>query len=145
MERHGIRALIDHYAEKRAEMEKGAEEAPADMGGEVNQVPKSHGLRTLLDYYLEKLAGPPIDEYKGMTISINHRQTELRHQEPHIHVRHGGHRASIEIASGRKLDGRMPKQQLSDISDWLKKERGAANEIWDTQDFGLIKRRKGKP
>jgi len=52
------------------------------------------------------------------------------HGMPHVHVTGPDFRASVSIATGSVLTGRLPTSTLREVQDWLNMNRPAALEQW---------------
>ncbi len=51
---------------------------------------------------------PKISRFFGIIVAMYYND----HEPPHFHARYGKHKAAIEIASLRILDGRLPPRAL---------------------------------
>ena len=57
---------------------------------------------------------PEICRFFGIVIAIFHRE----HGVAHFHVTYGEHDATIEIATGKVLAGRLPRKALKLVRKW---------------------------
>jgi hypothetical protein len=70
---------------------------------------------------------PTISRFLGMTITMYYAE---HHPVAHFHVRYGEHRASIAIASGGLLAGRLPPRVLALAVEWASAHQAELLENW---------------
>ena len=61
---------------------------------------------------------PTISMFYGILVSIYAFDIE-KHHSPHIHVRYNEFNTTIEIPSGKVLDGDLPKRQMKLVQAWI--------------------------
>ena len=69
---------------------------------------------------------PAIARFYGIVISMYFSE----HPPPHFHARYGEHKARIEIASGRLLDGRLPPRAQALVDEWCALHRDELLANW---------------
>lgn len=62
---------------------------------------------------------PRISSFYGIVIEMYFKD----HPPPHFHVRYGGEKAKIEIATGEVLRGSLSPRTLRLVSEWLEMHR----------------------
>ena len=75
---------------------------------------------------------PIISRFYGITIRINPRE----HQPPHFHAQYADDNASIEIASGEILAGRISQRSWRLVREWLELHRDEVRENWACAQSG---------
>ena len=60
---------------------------------------------------------PEVSRFYGIVVTMQYLDCG-QHSKPHIHVKYGGCKASIGL-DGKVLAGSLPKQQLSQLRDWM--------------------------
>jgi hypothetical protein len=55
------------------------------------------------------------------------------HNPPHIHALYGEYNSLINIATGKEIQGDLPRDALNLISKWLKKHREKLLAMWQIQ------------
>lgn len=80
---------------------------------------------------------PILARFNGIVIRMYFQQSE--HNPPHIHVFYGSYVSAIEIKTGNVLDGFLPAKILVMVKEWINNHEVELLEIWDTQEFKLLK------
>jgi len=75
---------------------------------------------------------PRISTYYGIAIYMYYRN----HAPPHFHAIYGEHEAVIEIATGKVIDGSLPRRALKLVAEWTKAHRTELEEDWDRAQAG---------
>ena len=70
-----------------------------------------------------------ISRFYGIVITMYPEAGE-RHNTPHFHVRYGGNRAILEIATGDVLAGGLPRSQLRLVQAWVELHRTELRSLW---------------
>jgi hypothetical protein len=70
---------------------------------------------------------PEISRFFGIVITMYHND----HGPPHFHVRYGGQKALVEIASLGLLAGALSPRALGLVSEWAAQHRGELAENWE--------------
>ncbi|MFZ4663521.1 MAG: DUF4160 domain-containing protein [Caldilineaceae bacterium] len=70
-----------------------------------------------------------ISRFYGIVITMYPEAGE-RHNTPHFHVRHGGDRATLAIATGDLLAGALPRPQVRLVQAWVELHRAELQAIW---------------
>ncbi len=55
----------------------------------------------------------------------------MDHGIPHVHARYGGFEASISIANGVVLGGRLPRSELRLVREWILLNQADLFAAWD--------------
>lgn len=76
---------------------------------------------------------PEIARFYGIIIKMFFSQKE--HNPPHIHAIYGEYVGSIEIITGKMLEGDLPPKALSLVQEWIHLHQKALLKIWGTQEF----------
>lgn len=71
---------------------------------------------------------PEISRFYGIIISMYYDD----HNPPHFHARYGKHKAVIEIASIRLLEGQLPPRVLGMIVEWTVQHQLELMDNWNT-------------
>jgi Domain of unknown function (DUF4160) len=69
---------------------------------------------------------PTISRFYGIVISMYFSD----HPPPHFHARYGEYTARIEIATGRRLDGRLPPRAQALVDEWCDLHRDELLANW---------------
>lgn len=80
---------------------------------------------------------PSISMFYGITIYMYFLANE--HNPSHIHAYYGGYNATISIKTGEVLEGKLPKNAIKLVLQWLELHKSELQEMWDTQKFKKIK------
>ena len=75
---------------------------------------------------------PKISKYYGIAIYMYYRD----HSPPHFHAIYGEHEAVIEIATGKAMDGSLPRRALKLVVEWTKARRSELEEDWARAQAG---------
>ena len=67
---------------------------------------------------------PEISRFLGIIIAMFHRE----HRVPHFHVTYGEYDATIEIATGSVLAGRLPRRVARAVEKWRRLHVEELNE-----------------
>lgn len=70
---------------------------------------------------------PEISRFFGIVIAIYYND----HAPPHFHAVYGEHRGRIEIASGRMLDGDLPRRAIALVDEWRRLHVNELMEDWE--------------
>ena len=70
--------------------------------------------------------------FHGIVISIYGRD----HNPPHIHVRHGGDKAWINIDDPDLMHGRLSLKSRQLVTEWTRARRAELQEAWDQVRLG---------
>jgi hypothetical protein len=70
---------------------------------------------------------PRISSFFGIVITMHWGD----HPPPHFHARYSGERATIEIATGEILAGRLSGRALRLVREWLDEHRAELEENWN--------------
>ena len=76
---------------------------------------------------------PELSRFYGIVIKMFFIAHE--HNPPHIHAIYGEYIASIDIATGRVIEGDLPVRALRLVREWLDEHRSELQHIWQTQQF----------
>ena len=76
---------------------------------------------------------PEISRFYGIVISMFFRQKE--HPLPHIHATYAEQVASFNIKTGQLTGGYLRPTAKKLVEKWLKKNKKALEEMWETQTF----------
>ncbi|MEZ5372080.1 MAG: DUF4160 domain-containing protein [Microthrixaceae bacterium] len=55
----------------------------------------------------------------------------MDHPPPHFHVRYGEYEAQVAIATGRILNGKLPRRAADLVEEWTDLHRGELMANWD--------------
>lgn len=69
---------------------------------------------------------PELSRFYGIVIFMYFND----HPPPHFHAKYGEHKAKFEIATGRMLDGGLPKRSLALIEDWRQQHVHDLEAAW---------------
>ncbi len=75
---------------------------------------------------------PIISRFYGITIRVNPRE----HLPPHFHVQYADDNASVEIATGEVMVGKMSPRTWRFVREWLELHRNEVQENWDCAQSG---------
>ena len=70
---------------------------------------------------------PRISEFYGIEIYLYYRD----HAPPHFHAIHGSEQASIVIATGSVLRGRLSPRALALVTEWCRLNQTALEQNWE--------------
>jgi len=70
---------------------------------------------------------PEISRFYGILIAMFWDD----HNPPHFHARYGAHRAAIEIATLRVLDGNLPSRALGLVIEWASQHKEELMSNWE--------------
>ena len=70
---------------------------------------------------------PRLSEFYGIAIYMYYRD----HAPPHIHAIYGDDEASIDIATGAVMAGRLPNRARALVEAWVSTHRTALQKDWD--------------
>ena len=78
-----------------------------------------------------------IHEIRGTVGNVNGvyfhiRTNEQNHVLPHIHAKYGEYWISIEINSGKILDGNLPNKQQKKAVEWVLKNKSKLLKDWNS-------------
>ena len=76
---------------------------------------------------------PDLCRFYGIVIKMFFLQSE--HNPPHIHAVYGEYIGSVDIETGKMLQGDLPSKALRLIDEWLEINRAEVLKIWETQEF----------
>ena len=79
---------------------------------------------------------PSISVFYGITIYMYFLAKE--HNPSHIHAYYGGYNAVICISNGQIIEGKLPKNALKLVREWLNIHKEELQIMWDTQQFRKI-------
>ena len=79
---------------------------------------------------------PVISNFNGIIIKMYYQQSE--HNPPHVHAFYAGDVESIEIKTGRILEGYLPQKQDKLAKEWVSIHREELLQMWESQQFVLI-------
>lgn len=82
-------------------------------------------------------AVPILSVFFGIIIRMYHDD----HPPPHFHVEYAGHRAVIEIATGRRLHGRLPPRLARLVQEWRRQHVERLRRAWNDAQAGRQPRR----
>ena len=71
---------------------------------------------------------PTLAVFYGITIAM----FADEHPPPHFHVRHGGSKASVAVADGRIIEGRLPRTVARRVQEWRQLHTADLVAAWDT-------------
>jgi hypothetical protein len=69
---------------------------------------------------------PTISSFHGILVRMYYGD----HPPPHIHVRYGEHKARFAIATGERLDGRLPRAAERMVREWVLLRRAELDDNW---------------
>jgi len=72
---------------------------------------------------------PAISMFYGIIIQMLFFDSD-KHNKPHIHVRYGEFKASIDIETAEVLAGEFPKRQLRIVQAWIEIHRDELLANW---------------
>lgn len=75
---------------------------------------------------------PEISRFYGIIISMYYDD----HSPPHFHARYGGHKAAVEIASLRVLEGKLPPRVLGLVVEWAFQHQPELMDNWEAARSG---------
>ena len=75
---------------------------------------------------------PRISQYYGIAIYIYFRD----HAPPHFHAIYGEHEATFEIATGKVMDGELPKRARKLVVEWAKAHGAELQANWQRAQAG---------
>lgn len=78
---------------------------------------------------------PTISMFYGILVTIFYKDTS-RHNEPHIHARYQGRKASIAIKDCRVLAGDFPPKQLRMVLAWMEIHKDELIADWELAAAG---------
>ncbi|MCB1029520.1 MAG: DUF4160 domain-containing protein [Microthrixaceae bacterium] len=70
---------------------------------------------------------PRISSFFGITVVMYFDD----HPPPHFHVRYGEYEAQVAIATGRILNGKLPRRAADLVEEWTDLHRGELMANWD--------------
>ena len=79
---------------------------------------------------------PSISTFYGITIYMYFLASE--HNPSHFHAYYGGYSATINIATGEILEGKLPNNAYKLVKEWLSLHRDELQNMWDNQEFKKI-------
>ena len=79
---------------------------------------------------------PTLSSFYGIVIKMYFQQSE--HNPPHFHAIYGEYMGSIDIQTGKQIEGDLPDRALKLIVEWLEIHKDELIEIWNTQEFKKI-------
>ncbi len=71
---------------------------------------------------------PKISEFYGIIVYM---YVLEQHGTPHVHVKYGDSRASVDINTGGVLAGELPRAQMKYVNKWIKMHRAELLEDWN--------------
>jgi hypothetical protein len=75
---------------------------------------------------------PRISKYYGIAIYMYYQD----HAPPHVHAIYGDNEAVFDIATGKKLEGELPKRAAKLVSTWARLHRQQLQENWERAQAG---------
>lgn len=75
---------------------------------------------------------PRLSTFYGIVVSIFSND----HPPPHVHARYGRHRASVAIATGRVIRGRLPPRARRRVKVWIAEHRDELVRCWELASRG---------
>lgn len=60
---------------------------------------------------------------------------QAEYNPPHIHALYGDEMATIDIRTGKVLEGHLPSRALIMVREWMITHRKDLLRIWETQEF----------
>ncbi len=79
---------------------------------------------------------PTLSSFYGIVIKMYFQQSE--HNPPHFHAIYGEFMGSIDIQTGKLIEGDLPDRALKLILEWLDIHKNELIEMWNTQEFKKI-------
>lgn len=79
---------------------------------------------------------PTLARFFGITIRMFFQKKE--HNPPHIHVEYGDTKGSIDIKTGKALDGNLSKATVKIVKMWIDEHKEELLNIWNTQKFAKV-------
>lgn len=79
---------------------------------------------------------PTLSSFYGIVIKMYFQQSE--HNPPHFHAIYGEFMGSIDIQTGKLIEGDLPDRALKLILEWLDIHKDELVEMWNTQNFKKI-------
>jgi len=79
---------------------------------------------------------PVISMFYGIIIQLFFFDID-KHHIPHIHVRYGEFKASIDIDTAEVLDGEIPKRQMRLVQAWIEIHRDELMADWSLAVEGI--------
>lgn len=79
---------------------------------------------------------PVISRFYGIIIKMYFRQAE--HNPPHFHAIYGEYIGTIDIQTGKMLEGDLPKRALKMVQEWTEQHKEALLKMWNTQNFAEL-------
>ncbi len=73
---------------------------------------------------------PAISMFYGIIVAIYYKDN-AGHNQPHIHVRYQGEKASISIEDGTVLAGYFPSKQLRMVLAWIEIHKDELMADWE--------------
>ena len=114
----------------------------------------SNDSETNLKYILDKYFGSTQEITVSISISCDagevyserkliyymHSREEVKHNEPHVHVRDSGHNyeASLSIVTGKIFDGYLPNKLLRMAQNTILSKNELFVDAWNTKTYGLF-------
>jgi hypothetical protein len=75
---------------------------------------------------------PRLSFFYGIAIYLYYED----HPPPHIHARYGGHEAKVSIASGRVIEGSLPRRAARLVAEWVGEHADELAACWDKASRG---------
>ncbi|MBR0427868.1 MAG: DUF4160 domain-containing protein [Clostridia bacterium] len=80
---------------------------------------------------------PILSNFYGIVIKMYFQQSE--HNPPHIHAIYGESVGTIDINTGKMLEGDLPIRALKMAQEWVKDNKSELLNMWNTQEFKKLK------
>lgn len=80
---------------------------------------------------------PVLSRFYGIIIRMYFQQSE--HNPPHIHAIYNEYVAAIDINNKVIIEGELPSKALELVMTWIEIHNEELLEIWNTQNFKVIK------
>ena len=76
---------------------------------------------------------PTLASFYGIVMRMYFLGSE--HNPPHVHAICCDDTAAFDIRTGEIIDGQLPKRAADMVREWIKMNRIALLEMWETQEF----------
>jgi hypothetical protein len=58
------------------------------------------------------------------------------HPPPHVHARYGEHEAKVDIATGKIIDGSLPRRAARLVAEWVNEHSSELAACWERATNG---------
>ena len=77
---------------------------------------------------------PESSRFYGIVVYFNAND----HPPPHLHARHGEHRASVDIRTLEVIKGHLPRSSLKILRYWMRDNYDVIQQAWDLARQGVF-------